>query len=546
MWLDDTRCVYAPCVRTEDQSSSDDEEVDISKVQPEGYEDGVLKEYMKNCNSKDGGTRVDCSRAIKVYVDVNPHELKKVDDQNEEFNMIFVLKLAWLDPDLKNFESEVTLRQTVSADEPHLTRKKILLKRKYANGDIDFVEHGTKHAQTLSKFDYVNLKDPDWSQHFFPDFSFLNMQNDALQTLEKRTLLWCGDEGGFVSYSMKYYATFQESLELHSFPLDRQLCRIKMTAEKLIDEFQFVPVTGVKKIAQVCDMWACDNSIQQKCTVYVRHCDRYFPYEAQRSCVSVIFHLERKGDYYFHSVLFMVFLVNIISLCTFSIHLEDVSGRLGHLSTCFLAVLAYRYVIDDTLPRKEYLTAADGYIIFACSFQVLICIQTVLLSFAASHFVLEHRFIVDRCVGLVLLIIWLGVNYYLHWLWRSATRQSWHSVYQANREPYGPFNQCSQCGRTWLIKQCQVSSPEMRCQNHPDCPGSGRDITTKYYTPEERQPLVKPQRFPSPPEELKQAKNLRPTAPELREPISSSPTSARMPLLAGRPNYMSSGLGSWR
>ena len=89
-------------------------------------------------------------------------------------------------------------------------------------------------------------------------------------------------------------------------------------------------------------MWACDNSIQQKCTVYVRHCDRwggfvsmrprinlfkhprlhdvslsmtqkrrkrcahqqvevsmrccrYFPYEAQRSCVSVIFHLERKG-----------------------------------------------------------------------------------------------------------------------------------------------------------------------------------------------------------------------------------------------------------
>ena len=39
------------------------------------------------------------------------------------------------------------------------------------------------------------------------------------------------------------------------------------------------------------------------------------------------------GDYYFHSVLVMVFLVNIISLCAFFIPLDDTSGRLGHLRT---------------------------------------------------------------------------------------------------------------------------------------------------------------------------------------------------------------------
>ena len=36
------------------------------------------------------------------------------------------------------------------------------------------------------------------------------------------------------------------------------------------------------------------------------------------------------------------------------------------VSSCFLAVLAYRYIINEILPRKAYLTAADKYITFAC------------------------------------------------------------------------------------------------------------------------------------------------------------------------------------
>ena len=238
----------------------------------------------------------------------------------------------------------------------------------------------------------------------------------------------------------------------------------------------------------------------------------------------------------------MVFLVNIISLCTFSIPLEDVSGRLGHLSTCFLAVLAYRYVIDDSLPRKEYLTAADAYIIFACSFQVIICLQTVLLGFLGN--LIEHQNLVDRYVGLVLLVVWLGVNYYLRYLWQSSHRQSWQTVYAVNREPYGPINECSQCGHIWLCKQCQVSNPDKQCYNHPLCSGAGKSITTKFYTPEDRPPLVKPQRLPSPPEELKMAKPLGSTPQQsVKTSMSLSPTSPGMPLLAGTQNYMSSGYG---
>ena len=251
------------------------------------------------------------------------------------------------------------------------------------------------------------------------------------------------------------------------------------------------------------------------------------------------------GDYYFHSVLFMVFLVNIISLCTFSIPLDDVSGRLGHLSTCFLAVLAYRYVIDDTLPRKEYLTAADSYIIFACSFQVLICIQTVLLGFINDRMEMDSKTAMDIWVGVVLLLIWLGVNYYLRYLWKSSTRQGWQSVYQTNREPYAPILECSECGHRWLCKNCQVNDKIHKCES-THCDASGDSIAIKFLTPDDRPPVVKQQKFPSPPPELKElSKTTSPTGESSPSPsrlgFVNESFSPHKPLLLERINFTSSG-----
>ena len=46
--------------------------------------------------------------------------------------------------------------------------------------------------------------------------------------------------------------------------------------------------------------------------------------------------------------------------------LRSKSRFITEVSSCFLAVLAYRYIINEILPRKAYLTAADKYITFAC------------------------------------------------------------------------------------------------------------------------------------------------------------------------------------
>ncbi|CAE7781601.1 Glra2 [Symbiodinium sp. CCMP2592] len=468
----------------------------------DGYDDDcVLRDYIQNCDNRDGGTPVDCSKAIKVYIDIVAHELKNVDDHREEFQMVFMLKLSWLDPDLKHFKSSITVRDRSGFTKLHLRQLDVVITKMYCNGDIEFIDNSnlSQKRQLLRKHDYFSIQEPEWKEYFFPSYIFLNMKDDAVQPIETRRLLWCGEEGGFVSYTVKYDAKFKEKLDLRAFPKDLQLCRIRLTAEKTVDEFQFVPLKSSAR-PQMCDMWVLDNDMQGKCSVYVRHLDRYLPYQFQRSCVNAVFHLERKGDLYFRSMFFMVFLVIIVSLCSLTIPLEDISGRLAHLSTCFLAIMAYRYVVGDVLPRKEYLTPADKYVIFACGLQVVIVVETILLQYVDG--MIANSLLIERYTGIALLVAWLVLNHYLTGFSRSKSQRDWRSVYQDRREPYVPVKRCAQCGAAWLSKQCEHGDRKKVC---PECGARAEDVSTIYLTPLDHDPLVKPQVFPSAPSGLKEA-----------------------------------------
>ena len=60
--------------------------------------------------------------------------------------------------------------------------------------------------------------------------------------MQKKQLLWCDENGGFVHYKAKCDRVFEETLELRRFPVDSQLCRVKLTAEMPIEEFQFITI----------------------------------------------------------------------------------------------------------------------------------------------------------------------------------------------------------------------------------------------------------------------------------------------------------------
>ena len=456
------------------------------------------------------GDTVNCSNSIKVYTAMSTHNLWKVDDQLEEFHVSFVLRLKWKDPNLKYFRAKLTLQTPphqpvqVHSDVREL---EVIVIRKHLNGDLEYMEVGQGDYHTIRYEDYMSLSAPDWQHYFFPKHSFTNMRPEEKLIFEQKDILWCDETGGFVEYKVKYDARFSETLELRSFPLDRQICRIKCSAELPAEKFQFVPEAGSSwEGITTCDMWCPGSDLpggKKVSLLYVRYCDKHYAYPIQRSCATILIHLDRDGSYYFHSVLLMVFMVNLVSLCGLRISLSHLSGRLGHLITCFLAVLAYRYVIDDKLPQKQYMTAADWYILSACVFLVLLCIETVILSACGREGVLtwcktSDQDMLDRYTGFGAAAAWILGNAMLYFLWKCGCRSSWSSVYADNEEPYFRVCECPECKHRWLRKQ--FGNNDGKCKEPAHANVTPRLL---YHTPLDHDPVVQPQPLPEIPQHVK-------------------------------------------
>lgn len=477
---------------------------------PPGYDkDGIIRKFWSNCKIKHGkcecGQEVNCEKTIPVALDIAPHELKEVSNEKEQFELVFIMKMYWQDPKLHSFKTKITRHRPkddpIEAVDP-LEEVKGIVRRKYRNGDLLFIEQEGeryKPAVILRRSEYVFMEEPDWKIYFFPTYTFLNLVRTEAQTEEPMmNLLWCDEEkGGFVEFRRRYDAVFQESLELKMFPLDRQICRIRITAEKEIQDFQFVGIEGWRNIATVHEEWQVEDKMFSPCTTYVRYADEKCEHRSQRSLAKTVLHLQRKGDYYFHNVLINIFLVNVIALSAFAVGIGDIGDRLSLLSTTLVAVTAYQTVINENIPRKTYLTVCDKYIIFAVVYQVLMAVETVALSLI-SHVLswytgeeehaemIEWITLYDWIIGTVFVVGWvLGHAAILLMLRKEGLASgSWKEAYEANEEPYAPVFECSTCGKRWLCSQTHQRKVTEQNLIWCECNENRLSrIKKRYYTP---------------------------------------------------------------
>ena len=499
---------------SEEKEDSAEDVVDLCKDPSRCRVDGLLDSGMLKEYTTSSGT-VDCSKAIPVYVDVSPQELKSLDDGKEEFAVVFVLKFWWLDRKLKDFQSKLTLeKEDETSGRVYLQEIDVVVRSLDKDGTLQYEELPLQQVPRVLKATkdmYTYLEPPKWEHHFFPDFSFINQETTDEQVKTKvQQLVWCDKDGALVHYKAKYDTIFQEFVELHAFPLDRQLCRIKLTAEMGLDQFQLITLNSNRKLARLCDMWEMPEDLGRPgwpCTVYVRHPDTclqdpvtprsvdekvqqgHSTKVTQRSLVNVVLHVQRKPSFFVHSILLMVSLVNAISLCAFALKVDDAGSRLGYLSTCFLAVLAYRYIINDSLPKKSYMTAAGWFITLASFYQTWLCFETAFLAFWWSHSDENIQRTIEICdwaLGSFTFIAWLLFILFYWYQWRISTwRPSWQEVYQKNQEPYCPLEKCDSCQRSWLAKQSAHLRQNKTC---PKCQGR---VQTTYLTPLDREkPLI--------------------------------------------------------
>ena len=87
------------------------------------------------------------------------------------------------------------------------------------------------------------------------------------------------------------------------------------------------------------------------------------PVNFRRDGLLIEIELERKHGYYIFKVIFPIVLILIVCWSVVWINPREIEARLTITIVCLLSLIAYNFVIDEELPKLEYLTVMDWIVL---------------------------------------------------------------------------------------------------------------------------------------------------------------------------------------
>ena len=87
------------------------------------------------------------------------------------------------------------------------------------------------------------------------------------------------------------------------------------------------------------------------------------PVDFGRDGIQIEIELERKHGYYIFKVIFPIVLILIVCWSVVWIDPKEIEARLTITIVCLLSLIAYNFVIDEELPKLEYLTVMDWIVL---------------------------------------------------------------------------------------------------------------------------------------------------------------------------------------
>jgi len=109
--------------------------------------------------------------------------------------------------------------------------------------------------------------------------------------------------------------------------------------------------------------------------------DTLRPQEAlEYSRLNITLEVERRSGYYLWKILLPMFVITMISWVVFWMSEDALGRRAGVSATGMLTVIAYMFVISDSLPRFPYLTVMDKVALITLLFIALTMLQNILTS----------------------------------------------------------------------------------------------------------------------------------------------------------------------
>ncbi|TPP61303.1 Gamma-aminobutyric acid receptor subunit gamma-2 [Fasciola gigantica] len=186
---------------------------------------------------------------------------------------------------------------------------------------------------------------------------------------------------------------FLETLELNDFPLDVQDLTITLTSERPDSEVILVPdrseLCGINLQTLVDQQeWKLHEHIEVKRRSATQE---YTNSSQSHPCISVTCRAARRPGYFYWNVFLIMFFITGLSFATFAVPPERPENRLQLSFTLFLTSVAFKFVINQSLPKISYLTYMDKYVLMSLAILCVVSIWHAMVTLIPTDVVFEQE-----------------------------------------------------------------------------------------------------------------------------------------------------------
>ncbi|XP_005111291.2 cys-loop ligand-gated ion channel [Aplysia californica] len=251
----------------------------------------------------------------------------------------------------------------------------------------------------------------DIKKYWNPKLYIENSYGDPKEMFRYRLIF--NEKGeAFMSEKRTVKGTFMENLELDDFPFDVQDLTVTVASEfpanevEIVEDYENRHMVNKQSFVdeQEWHLYAHTECIRRELMI-----DQFDP-NARRSAISVKCRAARRPGYFIWNIFMVTFLICSLSFATFSVDKKHPQNRLQLSFTLVLTAVAFKSVVNQSLPRISYLTYMDKYLLASMIMLSAVCtwhaIVTTLTSNRDSADYIET--IVLGCLGVVYLLYNIG------------------------------------------------------------------------------------------------------------------------------------------
>ena len=207
---------------------------------------------------------------------------------------------------------------------------------------------------------------------------------------------------------------------LRSFPFDKQVLKYKIVGDNwdltklqlYPQQFTYETLNNFMKKDDI-PGWSKERYNLEK----FFHRDTVDPLNFGRDGILINIELERKHGYYIFKVILPIVLILFVCWSAVWISHREIEARLTITIVCLLSLIAYNFVIDEELPKLEYLTVMDWIVLTSYVYATLPNFLSIYSFKNKSNSILtskvdalSKRFGITSYVVIILLIIFLNAN----------------------------------------------------------------------------------------------------------------------------------------